>query len=191
MKNKKLVIFLGVLIVLGVIFIIFNPFKKSESQKLEKYLIKNGYVNHGGTYYNELDWTIEEYFDAVGDKPLHDYWFKGIDTKKLEYKEMYNLNINSSNLRNTYSYNYNYQTDMADGYYVLTGINGNDYHRYYSFSYNYKSGTSECIIKSYGIEIGQCTLSSEFAGKEFMKIKSEFLDIINSASIDLDKYYKN
>ena len=191
MKNKKLLIILSIVIVLGIVLIVFNPFKKTESQKLEKYLARNGYVNHGEIYYNELDWNIEDYFNAGGDKPLHDYSFKGIDTKKLEYKEMFNLNDNSNNLRITYSYNYNYQTDMADGYYVLTRINGDDYHRYYSFSYNYKSGTSECIIISHGREIGQCTLSSEFEGKEFMKIKSEFLDIINSASIDLDKYYKN
>jgi len=193
MKNKKqiIIIIISILIIVGFILVFVKPSIKSERDRLEEYLIDMDYVDFGGTYYNEFDWTYEEFMNSGADQIFHDYSFEGININNLEYEEKVNINDYDNNLRTTYSYKYNYQTDIADGYYTYSTIEGDNFHRYYSYSYNYKSGTSECVIKSHGREIGKCTLSSEFSGKMLMDTKKKFLQIINAADVNLDNYFND
>ena len=159
-----------------------QPTKESETKKLENYLEEISWTHEENSpvFINEINGDYEDYpyFDK-------NYQFNELNTNDLTYTEVYNSFNAENKSNNFFKFDYNYKQDVSNGTYRQTiTYNGLEFSYITTYMYDYKNGIKECTKKdSYG-NVEECNISGEIMGKQFLKTKQKFLDILEKSEVD-------
>lgn len=183
---KKILIVIMLLIVTGCSKEIVQ---ESEQQKLVKYLEDEGWkqaYEDSNVYVNEITNSYDNIYKNDTDAIFSEsYSFEIIDLSEGIYKK----DINDPNTNVSWHYTYDYKADMSQGYYRVTiSMDGVSSNKRYDFLYDYKNGIKECTETNNLIDKKECNISGvTIVGTTFLNVKNDFLNIIESNDIDLEK----
>lgn len=172
----------------------------TEKQKLVNYLEKNKeYEKHKDKYVLNMDgdfYSNQAYYF----KNEVSYSYYTIDINNLKYSFENKYYYSSTYENSIYNsvvhieYEYNPLTNISNGSYILnTYSEGSEIatiHREYSYMYDYNTGTNECAYKASLISQSEkCVINADSYGKQFLKLKEDYLTLLKSANVSEQKFY--
>ncbi len=174
---KKIVLFsLVILILTGC-----SVSKDYELNKLGHYLENNGFDEHP----NNMDFLYAkvitgEYTDLIGEEST----YTKINLNDLTYQDYSYYIGDPSTITIYHNYTYDLKTDIAEGIYWIDHSDYPKATKKYIVLYNYSSGTSECNASDGNGQPIECNIQKAIG---FTNIKSQFLQILNDADVDVKK----
>lgn len=171
---------------------------ETEKQKVIDYLSKSEDYKEYKDEYDRVFYVLNIEGDVNSDFAYYynndiDYAYYSIYEDNFEY--VYEEKFFYGNSVVYSRFTYNPITNISDGKYVLNVTNDENniianVHKEYSYMYNYNTGTSECAYKpSLIAEAEECVISGESQGKEFLRLKENYLMLLKSSGVSENKIY--